>query len=236
MDPLSLGAAALPSALSGLFSLFGVGGPKQLTPEEIAQMQAGGTEFDKIKMDPQAMAAWMGALKQMQGVAGQGGMDLQSRVAQQQAQQMAAQQEQMQRGAIQQQMAGSQQYGGGAELAAKLGAQQGTYNTAAMAGSQNASDARTRALQAMMSSGQMAGDIRGQQFGEAAARAQSQDAINRFNASQRGSAYMANRGLDMAGRRIGAEQGAGWGEAGAGVLKGVADLTSSTKKKKEGVA
>ena len=220
-------------ALGALGGLLGESDITPLTAEEIAQMQAGGTEFDKIRMDPAAMNAWMNALRQMQGVAGQGGMDLQSRVAQQQAQAQAAQHEQMQRQAIEQQMAQTQRYGGGAELAAKVGAQQGGYNTAAMAGAENASAARTRAIQAMALSGGMAGDIRGQQFGEQAARAMSQDAINRFNASQRGNAYMANKGLTAAASQDSANQGAGLGAMAGGVLQAGYNAFGSSKKKKE---
>lgn len=203
--------------LGGLFN----GGPDPLSPEEIAAMQAGPTEFDKIRLNPEAMQAWMAALRQLQGVASQGGMDIQSQVAQRQAQAQAVQQEQMQRQAIQQQMAQSQRYGGGAELAARLGAQQGGYNTAAMAGAENAAQARQRALQAMAMSGGMAGNIRGQQFSEAAARAQSQDAISRFNAAQRGNAYMANRGYGVVQDNSNANMGAGIGSLAGGLVKGL---------------
>jgi hypothetical protein len=79
----------------------------------------------------------------------------------------------------------------------------------------------------------MAGDIRGQQFSEQAARAQSQDAINRFNASQRGSAYMANKGLTAAAGQDSANQGAGIGAMAGGVVQGVGQLFGSTKKKQE---
>jgi hypothetical protein len=221
-------------ALGALGGLFGDSDITPLSPEEIAQMQAGGTEFDKIRMDPTAMNAWMNALRQMQGVADEGGMDLQSRVAQRQAQAMAAQHEQMQRQAIQQAASNSQRYGGGGELAAQMMAQQGGANTAAMAGAQNASDARNRAIAAMAKTGQMAGDMRGQQFSEQAARAQSQDAINRFNASQRGSAYMANKGLTAAGSNDSRNQGSNIGQTVGGALQAFGpDLFGSTKKKEK---
>lgn len=230
LGPLGAIGGGLLGALGGLFG--GESDITPLTPAEIAQMQAGGTEFDKIRMDPAAMNAWMGALRQMQGVANEGGMDLQSRVAQRQAQAMAAQHEQMQRQAIQQAAANSQRYGGGGELAAQMMAQQGGANSAFMAGSQNAADARNRAIAAMAKTGQMAGDMRGQQFAEQAARAQSQDAINRFNASQRGSAYMANKGLGMAADRDSANRGAAIGAEAGGILGAGEYLFGSTKKKK----
>lgn len=219
-------------AIGGLTGLLGGdSGITPLTPEEIASMQAGNTEFDKIRMDPGAMNAWTGALRQMQGVAGQNGMDLQSRVAQRQAQAMAAQHEQMQRQALLQQAGSAQRYGSGGLLAAQMGAQQGGFNTVGMAGAQNAADARTRAIQAMAMSGNMAGNIRGQQFGEAAARAQSQDAINRFNASQRGNAYMANKGLTAAGNQADARMGSGIGAMAGGLVQGVGNWLGSQKKK-----
>jgi hypothetical protein len=103
-----------------------------------------------------------------------------------------------------------------------------------MAGAQNASDARSRAIAAMAKSGQMAGDIRGQQFSEQAARAQSQDAINRFNASQRGSAYMANKGLEAAASNDSRNQGSNIGQTIGGAIQAFGpDLFGSQKKKQE---
>jgi hypothetical protein len=55
--------------------------------------------------------------------------------------------------------------------------------------------ARQRALQALEASGALAGQVRGQDWGIASQRATAQDAINRFNASQRAASQAYNLGL-----------------------------------------
>ena len=77
-----------------------------------------------------------------------------------------------------------------AVLAGQAG-QNAANATADMAGRAQMS-ARDRALRALEASAGLAGDVRGQDFGEAAARAKAADAFNLFNADQRTNAQQAN--------------------------------------------
>lgn len=233
-DVLMSGFGSLGGLLGGLFS-----SKPQLSADEIENMQVNGTAFDQIALDPYAMDAVRRALAQMGQVADQQGMDLQSKVALRQAQQDNAGREQMQRQAILQNMA-QRAPGGqgvqGAEYAAQLANQQGAAQSNAMAGSQAASDARKRALMAMQGAGQLGLGARGQQYGEAAARAQSKDAIEQFNARQRGLGYMANAGFDVGNRDWNTNFGYGAGKMAGTVAAAFDPFGSQKKKKDEGVA
>jgi hypothetical protein len=147
--------------------------------------EAGRTEYDRIHEDPALRSAEMSALQGFQQEANAGGLTVQDRAALQQAQDANAQRERGAREAILQNMAMRGMGGSGSELAAALENQQGSAMRNNAAGTQAAADARNRALQAMATSGQMAGGIRSQDWQQAAQRAASQDAINKFNASQR---------------------------------------------------
>ena len=59
-------------------------------------------------------------------------------------------------------------------------------------------DGRQRALQALMAEGNMAGDVRGQDFGEASAKGRAADAFTLFNADQRASAQRGNNANALA--------------------------------------
>lgn len=147
--------------------------------------QAGPSDWNNVKSNPALQAAQMRALGSLQGEAAQGGMTSQDRAVQNQMMDQANAANRGNQEAITQNMTARGQGGGGGELAARLQSQQGNANQTAMASTQNAANARQRALQAMSGAGQMAGGMEQQQFGEQAARAQALDALQRFNAGQR---------------------------------------------------
>lgn len=72
--------------------------------------------------------------------------------------------------------------GSGAAIGARLSAQQTSANRGNQQALQIAGMSRKRALDALAGYGNLATGMRGQSFGEAAKRAEAQDAINRFNA------------------------------------------------------
>jgi hypothetical protein len=84
-----------------------------------------------------------------------------------------------------QNMAARGQAGSGNELMARMMAAQNSSNQMANSGNQIAAQAQQRALEALMQSGQMAGDIRNQNFGQDSAVASAQDEIARFNTQNR---------------------------------------------------
>ena len=124
--------------------------------------------------------AQLQALRQMQGIAGAGGYTGLERDQIAQAQMQAAQAEKSQRDAVTQQMQMRGMGGGGADLAARLAAQQGAANQGRADATSIATQAQMRALQAMQGGAQ----IGGQQAAQAANRAQAIDAFNQANTNR----------------------------------------------------
>ncbi len=177
---------------SGLGELIGGGAAARARRRALEELrgvkeEAGPSAYENIRSlsDPTLRLAQMGALRQLQETGGAGGLDLGSRVALNQAAADTARRERGSREAILQQMAMRGAGGSGASLAAQLANQQGAAERNAMSGEQAAADARARALAATAQSGELAGGIRGQDWGEASQRAGALDALSRFNASQR---------------------------------------------------
>ncbi len=142
--------------------------------------QQGSTEFSGISVDPSTRAAQMSALSQLQSRT-QDGYNAQDRAAIAQVQGDNAQQEASQRGALQANMQARGAGGSGAELAMQLANQQGAASRNNTAGLQIAAGGRAQALQAIMQSGQLAGQVHDQDYNEQAQRAQAQDKIKQFN-------------------------------------------------------
>ena len=157
----------------------------QLTPELEQALSQGRSEMEGVSTDPRLREAQMAALAGLQDVANNGGMSATDRARWNTMQSELNQNEQGQRGAIMQDMARRGQAGSGMELAAQLMNQQASAQRASQQGMDVKAQAEQRALEALMNSGNMAGSIRGQEFGEKSAAAQAQDALNRFNVQTR---------------------------------------------------
>jgi hypothetical protein len=95
-------------------------------------------------------------------------------------------------GAIQQNMASRGMSGSGMDLVAQMQASQDATEREALAALEKNAQIGERKQQAMMQRGSLAGDMRGQEFNEQAAKAQAQDAINRFNTSNSVQAQFGN--------------------------------------------
>lgn len=165
-----------------------------------------------MKADPRMRAARMAALDKLMAVGMEGGMDLESRAAMEEAKQQAGQYEQSQRGAM---MADAQRRGmGGSNLsmASQMGAQQAGAQRVGMQGMQAAADARKRALSALAQSGDLAGGIERDDFGQRLGLADRSDAISRFNVQNANNFKMGNFDRDM--DRRDAQYGAKQDEAG----------------------
>lgn len=124
--------------------------------------------------------AQLRALRQMQGIAEGGGYTGLERDQIAQAQTQAAQAEKSQRDAVVQQMQMRGMGGGGADLQARLAAQQGAANQGRSDATNIATQAQMRALQAM----QQGGQIGGQRVDQASQRAQAIDAFNQANTNR----------------------------------------------------
>lgn len=155
----------------------------QYDPEIADTLSQGNSNLSQITTDPRLRNAQLEALTGLQNVASEGGLnfDDRARLAQIQGDNLAA--EQGSREAILQNARQRGIGGSGLELASQLMNQQGSAGRRNMEGLNVAADAEKRALEAMMQSGVMGGQIRLQDYGEQARAAEAQDAINRFNTS-----------------------------------------------------
>lgn len=133
-----------------------------------------------INENQSPIQAQMQALQQLQQL-GTSGMNAQDRVALVSAMNQANQANQANTNAIIQNMAARGQAGGGAELAARLQASQGSANNMSQAANQAAANAAQRSLQAIAQGGGLAGQIRGQNFNTEAQNAAAANQLNRFN-------------------------------------------------------
>jgi len=164
----------------------------KMTPEQVMAQVQKDTEMAGIKIPQQLLDAQYKALGQVQQVAAEGGLTAVDRGQLEQIKSDLATQERGQRQAIQQNMQERGVAGGGSEMVAKMMAQQGAAQRGSQMGFDVASQAQKRALDAMQQSGNMAGQMRTQDFNEQSAKAQAQDAINRFNTSMRQQSETSN--------------------------------------------
>ena len=164
----------------------------ELAPEAVQAVELGSSEMGKIYTDPALRQAQMNALLKMQEIGDQGGLTAtdRARLAQIQGETEAALRGQQ--GAIQQNLAARGLSGGMSEMVQRQIASQGAANRQAQAGLDVAAQAEQRALQAIMQSGQLGGQMEQQQFGQAAQKAAAQDAIARFNAANLQNVGMTN--------------------------------------------
>lgn len=132
------------------------------------------------QVDPTTREAQIGALGQLQEIAQAGGLTEADLARLEDIGRQEATRERGQREAIQQQAAQRGISGSGLELAQTIAAQQGAADRGAQRGRDVAQMAQQRALDAVLSTGALGGQIRGQDLGVAEA----QDLINRFNAQQ----------------------------------------------------
>lgn len=160
--------------------------------------EADPSAYGSIEADPSLVTAQRSVLERLMREGTTDGLDRSERVGLAQAQQQIGRQERGGREAILQNMQSRGMGGSGSELAASLVNQQGSADRSAQMGSSAAAAARQRQLSALAQSGQMAGQVRGQGFGEQATKAGGMDAVSRFNAAAR---------LNKAGMQAGVRTG-----------------------------
>lgn len=173
----------------------------ELTPEQEQAILQRKTELENIVMDPQLREAQMEVLSQLDEIVNSGGLDPIAQAQVNELRNNLAQQERSSREAIIQNANRRGVGGSGLELAAQLSSQQGSATRGSQEGFNVAAQAQQRALDALKSRGQMAGDVRTQDYGIARDKASAQDEINRFNIAQRTGAQQRN--ID---RNLGADE------------------------------
>ena len=152
-----------------------------IVPEAEAAQMMGPSAYEKVTADPALKQAQMNALIKMQQIGDQGGMTAtdQARLAQIQQQTEGALKGQQ--GAIMQNLATRGLSGGMTELVARNQAAQEAANRQAQQGLDVKAQAEQRALQAIMQSGQLGGQMNQQDIAQQQALAQARDAISKFN-------------------------------------------------------
>ena len=153
-----------------------------LNPELETAVNLGPSEMAGISTDPALRQAQLNALKKLQGIGDAGGRDSQFLADQAQLESDINTNTQGQMGAIQQNMAARGLSGGMSEMVARNQAAQMGANRQAQMGMEAKAQAEQRALQALMQSGQLGGQMQAQDFSQQSAKAQAADAIARFNA------------------------------------------------------
>lgn len=154
----------------------------KLTPQQAESQLLSSNAFNAIATDPSYVGAQKQALQQLQQIGTQGGLTAVDRAQLNDITNQQNQQNQSQNAATMQQ---AQQRGiGGSSLNVvnQLANEQGNADRAANQGLGVAAQAQQRALQAMQAAGTQGGQLEAQQYGEQANKAQSQNAINQFNA------------------------------------------------------
>ena len=156
-----------------------------ITPELEQNILQGESRMEGIALDPALRQAQMGALSKLGDVAESGGRTLSDKAQLNSIMQEIAADTRGRNAAIQQGFGRRGMGGADTELAAKLMNQQNASQLAATQGLNSAAIAEQRALEAMLQGGNLAGQIRGQEFGEQAQIKTAGDAIDKFNALNR---------------------------------------------------
>lgn len=161
----------------------------------VEAQQMGPSALGGVQTDPALRAAQLESLDELQRVSRSGGLTLEDQANLADIRTRTGIQEKGGRERIREDMAMRGTGGSGAELAMMLQNQQGAANRASREGLETAGMAQKRALDAMLSRGRLAGDVRGQDYGEKARAAEAADAIARYNAQSREKAGYYNAGL-----------------------------------------
>jgi hypothetical protein len=162
-----------------------------ITPEQAQAALVDGSAFEGITLDPNLKASQLSALAGLQDI-GANGLTTGDRgdlldIQNQENAAARGQREAILQGAQERGVGGS-----GLELAAQLQNAQDSATRASSRGFDVAKQAQARALEALMQSGQLAGNIRGQDMDEQSKIAAAKDQIAQFNAQNKQQVGLAN--------------------------------------------
>lgn len=153
----------------------------KLTPEVEQAYSQGKSQLNGIQVDPGLKSKQLNALDSLSDISKNGGMNLSDQANEQKRVNDINAMDRGKRGAIADSFAARGMGGSGLEMASQLGEAQDATNRANEASLNTTASARQRALDSIMGSGQLAGNMRNQDFGEQKDVAGAQDAINRYN-------------------------------------------------------
>jgi hypothetical protein len=160
------------------------GDPYEMESANRLGMLLGDSRAGQAQSDPRDRAAQRAALTQLQEI-GRGGLTAADKAALGAGNDMVAQSLRGQREASLQDLRARGMGGSGAEVAALFGGQQSGANAMAQQSASVLNAAQQRGLQALQAGGSLAGQMRGQGFGEQFQRGQAVDAFNRDNVAYR---------------------------------------------------
>jgi hypothetical protein len=155
---------------------------KDAEVERAAGVSLDGTAMDGVSTDPRLKDQQLASLAALKDLADNGGMNATDEANLSRIQGQNAQADRGRRDAIMQGMQRRGMGGSGMELLAQLQSSQAATDRSSAEGMNIAGMAQDRALKALMEGGNLAGSVRGQDFGEQSQVAQARDAIAKFNA------------------------------------------------------
>lgn len=163
----------------------------ELTPEMAETIAQDPSAMEQITSDPRLRSAQLGALEQLRKQ-GEEGLTLSERADLNQARRETSREVRAREQAMLQDMAARGMGGSGAELASRLSSSQGAAERMSGEGDRLAAMAQQKALQSVAQAGQLSGQIAGQDFDQASAKARAADEIARFNAANRQNISLGN--------------------------------------------
>lgn len=163
-----------------------------ITPEDAQVVMADPSAYLDIEEDPTVRKAQLGSLSKLQGIVDSGGMDAQSKADVAEIIRSLDTANKGNREAIVQNAQQRGVGGSGLEMANKLTAAQEASTNASQQGMDAAALAEKRALEAIMNTGQLSTQIRGQDYTKASDKAAAIDAINKFNTQNKQAIGVAN--------------------------------------------
>lgn len=156
-----------------------------ISPEQAEAVLVNGSNFENVSTDPRLRAAQLGALNQLQDISEGGGMTDIDRARTRDIQDTFETENRGAQGAIMEDAKRRGTYGSGVELANRALAGQAAAGRASRAGTDVAAEAQKRAMEAILQTGNLSGNIRSQDYGEAAKKAAAMDEIAKFNAANK---------------------------------------------------
>lgn len=163
-----------------------------LTPDQAEAALLNSNAYNEIKTDPSLVGAQKQALQQLQDTANQGGLTALDRSKIQDIQDTLNTTARGRNQAVLQNARERGIGGSGLELTNQLMNEQSAADQASRAGTDVAAQAQARALQSLQAAGQLGGQMEAQQYGEQANKAQSQNAIDKFNAETQNATNLYN--------------------------------------------
>jgi hypothetical protein len=173
-----------------------------LSPVMEKAIKADPSAFESITSNPKYAGAQNRALSELEDIGYSGGLRLQDKAALQDAMMDSQTRDKANRQGVLDEMGRRGTLGGGLELAARLEGQSANQDRLGNQSLKIAADAQDRALKSIMGAGEMATNLRGQDFDEAGKKASAADRINMFNTenlrdvNQRNTA-MTNRAAEL---------------------------------------